>query len=1176
MTITLEKSLINRERLIEAVKAEIIGPSKYNEYAKMFNPLGNTELTVDELKNNYFWSRFGIAEEVLQVDFPSRRYSAGMLYPLNSKVEEIVQVDGIVPAEDLQVKTINDNIDRSKEFKTSKYETISTEDNKKISYNDYLPSSLGITCRVSTETKMIKLTFNGAHYIPHRVSIKGKSYSKTWWLRETITGEYILDFTKFPDSFSKNQIKLPVYNLGKEEITNLDIYLDIRCRLIKNSKLVTFTVTNRSTSKKSQALADEVIVFQSEIILSLFGNDYFLSYPKHYQRNLPMTVREQNDELLYRNKINYAFGHGCSAIWNQNADLVSVLKTTFLPTYETSSMTPDIEIIKDGTPTPLKIRMIDLATASDFKELKSLLEPLVDGYRDWIRGLEKELPTLPEPLMEAAKRNIRLCLESLHRIEKGLNLLKQKHVQTAFRLSNKAMLLQQVNGKIYRVPEIIEIDTELKYNVPFDDAVSVLENLQNSTNSWRAFQIAFFLMSLESIVNNESIEREIVDLIWFPTGGGKTEAYLAVASFQMFYRRLLNPNDAGVDVIMRYTLRLLTADQFQRSSRLICAMEYLRRTEPVDLGATPFSIGMWVGSKTSPNTHKDSISKLNSMNSGRSNNAFLLNRCPWCGSKLGNIKIRNRKIPKKKIVLGYRNENGKLVTYCPDKNCHFHEELPVYFVDETIYEKQPTFLIGTIDNFVKLTRKPEARSLFGIGKNGEQLVTPPNLIIQDELHLISGPLGTLSGLFETVIEQLCIKNVNGKFIKPKIISATATIKEFEEQAKCLFGRTKARLFPSPGLDIDDSFFAKVAVDENKKPLPGRKYVGIFTSNVGQMMAEVQTFSAILQEANQLPKEEADPYWTLLAFYNSLKDLGAGINLCNMDIPTYMMSIKKRENYLENRFIREPLELTSRMQSHEISQAIDDLKTELNPKKKQLPLDVCLASNIIEVGVDIDRLSVMAVVGQPKSTAQYIQVTGRVGRRWYERPGVIFTIYSNRNSRDKSHFEHFIEYHQRLYAQVETTSVTPFSDATLERGLSAVVIAFLRQRFSSLMANTPSPDELEEIFKTPLFKNFVKNLISRVELVDSEQKGAFKKEFERIISLISSGNFNSWEVGNGVSGLFFTSGDPVAKNNNPLAIGLINSLRNVDAESKGKIITTITGIESENKKSNSFDWGDFGL
>lgn len=663
-------------------------------------------------------------------------------------------------------------------------------------------------------------------------------------------------------------------------------------------------------------------------------------------------------------------------------------------------------------------------------------------------------------------------------------------------------------------------------------------------------------MSLDSIVNDESLEREIVDLIWFPTGGGKTEAYLGVAAFEMFYRRILNPQDAGVDVIMRYTLRLLTADQFQRSSRLMCAMEVIRREQPKYLGKTPYSIGMWVGGSTSPNSYSVAFEKLRGLKLGKRDSEFVVGKCPWCGCTLG--KIGNRK---NTLTAGYKKVGNRFVTFCPDTACDFSDEIPVYFIDEAIYEQKPTFLIGTVDKFVQLTWNPKARSIFGIGENGEQLVTPPNLIIQDELHLISGPLGTLAGLYETVIEELCTKTVKGKRIKPKIISATATIKEFGMQAKCLFGRNQAKLFPSPGLDIDDSFFAKVAVDENDKPLPGRKYAGIFTSNVGLLMAQVKVFSGVLQEGNQIPIDERDPYWTLLSFYNSLRDLGAGINLCSMDIPTYMRSIQNREGYQENRFIKDPLELTSRMQSDEVTKTIDKLKVELTVKNQKQVLDVCLASNIIEVGVDIDRLSMMAVVGQPKTTAQYIQVTGRVGRRWMERPGLIFTVYSNRNSRDKSHFEHFIEYHQRLYAQVETTSVTPFSDASIDRGLYAVSIAFLRQRFSKVMAMEPNLDEYIKIKKDDRFRDFVKKLTARVKLVDEEQVESFKNAFLKFDKLMQSAKFTSWKASDvDTQGMMYMSGDPIASKVYPNAIPMLNSLRSVDATSLGKITMDISNVD----------------
>lgn len=1151
MTVTIENALVNRKRLIDAVKVEIIGPSNINEHAISFKPEGNTELTIEESRKNYFWLNCGLKEEVLQTDFPSRRYSAGMLYPIATKQEEIVDTTELsITDEDTERIIVNENL-KEREISSSFTQEENGSQIKRASSNDSLPSSLGLTCRISNDTQKMKITFAGAHYKAHKVRIKERGYSKNWWLRESITGEYELDLSNYPENFQVN-IPFKIYNQVKEEISKFELSLNITCRLHGNAKLLTVTIINRSSSNKTARLNDELMIFQSEITLNILDNTTFLNYPKNYERHLPLSQDELNDELLYRNKMNYAFGHGCSTTWDAFENHVKEIKTTFLPTYETTSMTPDIEIIVNGKKEQLSIRMIELAEAKNFAQVEKILMPLIEGYEQWIQQQEKDyVPMLDSNLIQAAQTNLAFCKESLTRMRCGLNHLQNETNFKAFILANKAMLLQQVNGKEERIP--IVDGNNVEFNKDISQTVKILQDLHDSKNAWRAFQIAFFLMSIDAIVNEESLEREIVDLIWFPTGGGKTEAYLAVASFQMFYRRLIDPTDVGVDILMRYTLRLLTADQFQRSSRLICAMEYLRATEPVELGSTPYSIGMWVGDNTSPNSSKKAISQLNEMNRGKRSESFLISRCPWCGSSLGQATIKNSQSRARKIVLGFKNERNSLVTYCPDEKCHFHNELPIYFVDDSIYEKRPTFLIGTVDKFVQLAWNPKARSLFGIDRDGHQIVSPPNLIIQDELHLISGPLGTLAGLFETVIEELCTKNLDGRYIKPKIISATATIKEFQQQAKDLFARKQAKLFPSPGLDIDDSFFAKVAVDkETQKPLPGRKYVGVFTSNVGLMMAEVQTFSAIMQEANQMPKDECDPYWTLLAFYNSLRDLGAGINLSNMDIPTYMNAIRNREGYLENRYIREPLELTSRMQSHEIARTIDNLKKEFDTSSKYKPLDVCLASNIIEVGVDIDRLSVMTIVGQPKMTAQYIQVTGRVGRRWYERPGVIFTIYSNRSSRDKSHFEHFNEYHQRLYAQVETTSITPFSDASLERGLSAVVIAFIRQRFTRLLASTPNAEEFAKIREEEPYQHFKQELEKRLMLIDPEQKKSFNQYYNEIEKLILSGDFTTWKVDDGVQGLMFMAGDPIAQKNNPHAIGVINSLRSVDAESKGRI------------------------
>ena len=1153
----MNNSRLNRKRIINNVRMEIIGPSIINEYAVPLNVVGDIELEKDDAYKNYYWVNCGIEEEVLQYEFPARRYSAGMLYPLNTQVAETIMNEVVIEASDSEKEEM-------KKPKEKDYGTEEASEEKAVMNHEYLPSSLGLTCHIANETKDLKVIFKAGHYKSQSVKIKGRGQRK-WWLRESIVAEANIDTAELKKR-PVQSMKLNLVNLKGEAIQKLDLELYLQCREIKGNHLVTVTVTNRTKSlKKEGSQADEFMTFQSEIILQIEDGGEFKSYPKHYQRNLPMTEDEANDELLYRNKINYAFGHGCSTSWDQHADIVKEIKTSFIPTYETTSMTPDVEIFEDGEWKKINIRMVDLANVTTYKEAEALLSPLITGYADWIQKGHAEILSIDTSLQNAAKHNLTVCEDSLERMKRGLAHLKNEKVRQAFILANQSILLQQVNGKKTRTPKINGI--EITYDIPIGETVSTLAKLQNSSNSWRAFQISFFLMSLDSIVNDESIEREIVDLIWFPTGGGKTEAYLAVASFEMFYRRLISPEDAGVDVIMRYTLRLLTADQFQRSSRLMCAMEYLRSRTSLNLGKEPFSIGMWVGSSTSPNQHKGALEKLRGMKQSRKDSTFIVSKCPWCGSTLGKVKGTG----KQSAILGFKSERNELVTYCPDKACHFHKEIPIYFVDESIYEKRPTFLIGTVDKFVQLAWNPKARALFGIDEHGNQRVTPPNLIIQDELHLISGPLGTLAGLFETVVEELCTKEINGKRIKPKIISATATIKEFEVQARCLFGRTQAKLFPSPGLDIDDSFFAKVALKEDGKPKPGRKYVGVFTSNVGLMMSEVQVFSSILQGANRLPQGEKDPYWTLLAFYNSLRDLGAGINLCTMDIPTYMRSIQNREGYPEHRFIGEPLELTSRMQSDEIAATIDRLKVELKSDNKKKVLDVCLASNIIEVGVDIDRLSVMAIVGQPKTTAQYIQVSGRVGRRWTERPGVIFTLYSNRNSRDKSHFEHFNEYHQRLYAQVETTSVTPFSDASLERGLSAVLIAFLRQRFTKKMAVEPDSNEFISIASKEEFKVFLRSLVERVKLVDEEQLPAFKKAVDKFYELMRGHYFTTWKVEDTGQGMMFVSGDPIAQKNSPKSIGVINSLRSVDATSLGKISLNVTNQEEEKKVG--LDWGD---
>lgn len=1156
MPVSLETSLKNRKKLIQSVKDEIIGPATIDERYREFNAIGTTVFpTLEEFYKPYYWMVGGEKEEILQKETPSRRYVSAQLFPMSIKDEPLVFDSQVAVTEETELED-NQAID---ELFVSPDDVESTESEGESELfpqgNDFNPSSLGITFSVGTDVPSLDVQFQGGIYTPHSVRVKDDSRTYEWWLRESIIGRKTIDIERL--CRKKDDVAwLEIRNRANKPISYLKIQLKARLRKINNLFIITLSVINRSETESMRK--DQLIVFQSELSVHVSGEYTFSNYPKTYQLKGALDMEEASTELLYRREEVYAFGHGCAAEWDQETDHVQHIYTTFMPEYEVISMTPDIETNQG----PLSISMSDMAGLTTKKHPAELLKPLIDGYKDWIANKERTIEELPSQLQAVAKKHMSYCKDSLKRMERGYHLLHDAKVFKAFQLANLAMLLQQENGKKKRTGWIDQ--NRVHYDIPWHEAVKDEQKLKNAPNTWRAFQIAFFLLSIEGLVNESSEDREIVDLIWFPTGGGKTEAYLGVAAFQIILRRLRDSKDAGVDVIMRYTLRLLTADQFQRSSRLICALEYIRMTMEPDLGE-PFSIGIWVGSKTTPNKNTQAnVQLLELQKNSRHAQNFIVNNCPWCGAELGYYPVK-KGTPQ---YFGYRMDNGRLIVHCPDGNCHFHNELPIYIVDETIYEKRPTFVIGTVDKFVQLVWEPKARYLFGINFDGERFVSPPSLIIQDELHLISGPLGTLTGLFEALIEELCLKEVNGQVIKPKIIAATATIKQFEEQALALFGRQNARLFPSPGLEYDDSFFSRPARNkETGKLMPGRKYVGVYTTTVRIMMAQVMAFSAIAQAALEMKEDERDPYWTLLVFYNTLRELGGGLTLAQTDIPQYSRALMNRKNEADKtRYQSKWIELTSRKQSHEISKTIDELKEPYDPDKKQSRvIDLCLASNIIEVGVDIDRLSIMAIVGQPKMTAQYIQVSGRVGRKWMERPGAVFILYSNTKSRDKSHFEHFREYHQRLYAQVEPSSVTPFSDSCMERGIPAIVVGFLRQALNRQISRVPDWKEIEPLLKTKIVP-FYNRLTERAKLIDPEQIGEMKECFKAVLKDIEHGGWTSWEVDEQVNGFMYPAGTHIPPTIRQGAKPMINSMRNVDAECCGKITAVYQEIETKNYSS----------
>ncbi|MBW4670345.1 MAG: hypothetical protein KME60_23745 [Cyanomargarita calcarea GSE-NOS-MK-12-04C] len=1141
----------NREKIIQALREELLGPSPQGKIIKC-----SDEISFESDKDFYQPWRQDNGEEILQRDPPLVRYGVGVLHPIKTPAENedsqqnvadtnIVldnQPQEIEANEELITEEAKQNL-KDIEEKILDISETESDDFDLSTANASQPSSMGVSFLAEFpdgSVLVVKITNCGC-YRQKKVKVAGSE--RTWWLRKSVNST--VEFTA-EELCSAKEKKLT----KTEEIDGLKLSFEVFSRPDRKKRegvrLLTVCLINRTTASGRH----ENCLFQAGFagtIISPKGEAHILPYPKpdfnsDYEE-------EQSLALLYREMETYAVGHGCAANWDKEASTgkVKAVIAECFPTFETPSITPDIGI---------EVPMAPLAGLILDDDGFAALSQVVNSYEEWINQKKSEISLLAKEYQDAASLHMEECTRAAQRMKNGLIYLQSDpQAKRAFQLANYAILLQQICSN--RDLRKANYDTAVK-RYTFSTTYQAPNPIQTDKNrgKWRAFQVAFLLMSIQSTAEGNIPERNTVELIWFPTGGGKTEAYLGLSAFALFMRRLKNPDDLGVNILMRYTLRLLTAQQFQRASALICAMEHLRRQNENELGKEPFSIGIWVGRETTPNTRKDAISKFNRLqNDSSAENPFLISRCPWCAAQMGRYQERLPKgIPN---VLGYNLSRGTVIFKCPDNACEFHKHngLPVYVIDEDIYENCPSLIIGTVDKFALLawSYAQKARALFGIGADGERVNSPPGLIIQDELHLISGPLGSVVGLYETVIEELCTDRRNGQEIKPKIVCSTATIRRYADQVKALYGREDVVLFPPPGLDAEDSFFSRYARNSADGTLQrGRVYVGIHAPGLRSLLsAEVRTAAALLQAPVTLTPEERDPWWTFLVFFNSLRELGSTLSLLQSDIPGYLKVIRNRLglDWQQMRYLSRILELTGRIRSDQVPEAISKLEVKCDNSNNQPSIDVCLASNIIEVGVDIDRLSLMAVVAQPKTTSQYIQVTGRVGRRWWERPGLVVTIYSPTRPRDRSHFEKFRSYHQQLYAQVEPTSVTPFSPPVLDRALHAIMTIYVRQTGDEQIIKTPEP------YPENIIEHLREILIPRIQLIDPDEVGNFHKVFNKRASEWRRWQRTNWER-NGRDNtdipLIRVAGEYASREWQRLSWATPMSMRNVDAECQVEI------------------------
>jgi hypothetical protein len=867
---------------------------------------------------------------------------------------------------------------------------------------------------------------------------------------------------------------------------------------------VTLFFTNERKRSVTLIERDQHSAFQAELELHC---------PQGFvPRRDPQANRDGGDwdqrinALQFRDAREFGVGHNVGvAVHPDPSGGCTQLRTTWMPQATVEKVAP-----REDVGCELGMEALDRLATEGFPAIRAALMPLVEHYSAWIHeqarvsGLNANQQATCQTLLEEAQAQAQ-------RIARGIEALAEPDIREAFAIANRVMAAAArqrfgvMQGKQAHDPSL-------------------------RAPAWRPFQLAFVLMNLIGIArpDDPKRERDGVDLLFFPTGGGKTEAYLGLAAFTLVMRRLRHGGTlqaGGLSVLMRYTLRLLTLDQLGRASTLICALELERQKQPEKLGRWPFEIGLWVGQAGTPNRMGGKgnssettarIRVLKYIDNKDDRKPIPIDTCPWCGVEFGKRSLNDPNPSRNrgdvfKLLHGGRIDTDnpdELRVACLNRSCHFRGTsrdtfLPLVAVDDMIYSRLPAFLIATVDKFASLPWEGRTGKLFGKATHvvdgqgfygpadgddahrGVRLadrLDPPDLVIQDELHLISGPLGSMAGLYESVIDELCCRQGPGPNdqLRPKIVASTATVRRASEQMQALFGRPRSSIFPAPGPNRRDSFFAVTVPSEQ---VPGRLYVGLSAPgrNVKALLlrASLALMSSAQQAWQAAEKDRtaqrrrgqepgpnpADPYMTLLGYFNTIKELGISRRLIEEELTSQLATHGERrrvgdaiERSANRRISNIPLELTSRVSTTEVSNTKDRLARSFDEKDARV--DVALATNMISVGLDITRLGLMLMLGQPKTTAEYIQASSRVGRD-ASKPGLVVVLLNPNRPRDRSHYEHFAHSHDVFYRDVEATSVTPFSERALERGLPAITVALARH-LSDALTHARSAGDLQAL------------------------------------------------------------------------------------------------------------------
>lgn len=867
-------------------------------------------------------------------------------------------------------------------------------------------------------------------------------------------------------------------NVPIESGKNDDIQIWTKVFTKNKKRFVKLLLRNNQTTSNIRTIPYGKCIFQPKLKLSPV--DGVLTT---YTEPISFATDKEREtiDFVYRTVKNYGKGVGCAVEWDENGKYI---QTSYMPHSDVKKFSSkvDDEYCSSIGVDPADINdCCNLYNISHWQANNDLilerLNKFVNAYAKWherelqIMGAANK-PEVTDGIIEKQK-------ELLERLRDNVKYLEDKpRALKCFKLANTAMLIQMTVARDKHFEKNRDIIPE-EHNKIFKSLKWFEDNGKKC--AYYPFQLAFLLMNVKSTFERDDpFRKNVVDMIWFPTGGGKTEAYLALTALTIIARRTSSTDDnktKGVSVIMRYTLRLLTSQQFERASYLICALEFLREKNGatgINLGDTPISIGLWIGNSGESNFDRNQkwgkFNNLQPAERAKANNPYPVTYCPWCGRKL----VTNAQVP-----YGY----NKAALYCINDDCQFHSGLPVHFVDEDVKRTKPTLLFATVDKLAQLYKR-DAAKLFGVGGS----VLPPDLIIQDELHLISGPLGSMVGFFENVVEKMCTKDGRS----PKIIASTATTRNTSALIKSLYNR-EVRVFPAQGNTYEDNFFSHIEATSLRRHLgicPQSAPVIAEIRLISQMVlakvvlirtfieksgVDVNDFDAVKKCIidHDTLRSELDYFWSLVLYYNSLKDLG---RTRSRIVGHIREQVRYHEKYIQIprvlSFIINNMTADSRIKeftSREDSSRIKSLLTSAEARVKlkdneknagefrvESGTDFVLASNMISVGIDIARWNLMMMSGQPRSTSEYIQSSSRVGR---SHKGLVVNQYSPMRIREYSMFENFTSYHAAYYKFVEPLSATPVTLQILNHPILNNVMECYKTYFSEGLSQEDAIDEL---------------------------------------------------------------------------------------------------------------------